>query len=954
MKTLPSGKVTFLFTDIEGSVKLAQKHSGILKELLDKHNDIIEQSVTENNGFVFKIIGDAFCCSFENPKDALNASVSAQRKFNSEDWKGAEMKVRMGIHTGPAEWSESGYMGYMTLARSHRVMSAANGGQIIISEDSKNAINEDLNDKIKFRDLGERRLKDLIRPIKLFQPLAEGIISEFPPLKTLDARPNNLPLQLSSFIGREDEISTLKKLLSESRLITLIGSGGSGKTRLSLQAGADLIDKYINGVWFIDLAALQDGNLIYLKIAESIGLNEQQGKSIEENIYDYIKDKELLIILDNCEHLINDCANLCMNFLRHSSKMKILATSREALKCHGEILLNVPPLKFPVPKDNPAPEKLVQYEAVRLFIERALSVSSNFRVNNENASALAGICFQLDGIPLAIELAAARVKILPLEKIYEKLSDRFRLLTGGSRTMLPRQQTLSAMIDWSYDLLNEKEKLLFERLSVFSGGWTLEAAEKICSDEMIEEFEVIDILSGLIEKSLVVSKDTENEIRFNMLVTIRQYALNKIKDGNNIFSKHFFYFKDTGNYAMHISKGLDQKKYIDIMESETDNIRAAINWGTDNETEETFRFINNLSEFWRIKGYYSEGYQTCKNILKKKPEVSGNLKADVLYSQALSAYGIGKLKEMEDITNSCLSLYEELDNSFGIAKCYELLGIICNARSDDLKKTSDYHYKSLKIFRELGEKCDIANSLYNLSFILHRQGDMETAFKMKNEALEIFKEIGDTHRIALILANLGVIYFRMEEYDKAQSYTEESLALSYQIGDKYLISINLVNFGCINTGIKDYEKALEYLEKAMEIFSECGYIINVIPALLYIGEVYKFTGEFEKAIVNYKESVLKGSENGIEYFLPNNIFGMAEVFFKTKKFDKSYKFFQMLKTLDEVHDKKIGVKKSISVEKYMNQLFEISGENRKLKDAVLDTDLSVDDIIKIALSEENV
>jgi len=951
MKSAPTGKVTFLFTDIEGSVKLAQKYHDILKELLDKHHDIIEQSVNENNGFVFKIIGDAFCCSFENPDDALHASLSAQRKFNSGDWKGAEMKVRMGIHTGPAEWSESGYMGYMTLARSQRVMSAANGGQILISEESKNGIKEDPTGKISFRELGERRLKDLIRPIILFQPLAEGIVSEFPPLKTLDARPNNLPLQLTSFIGRENEIKTVKKLMSESRLLTLIGSGGSGKTRLALQAGADLIDKYINGVWFIDLASIQDGNLLYLKIAESIGLNDQQGKSIEENIYEYIKDKELLIILDNCEHLINECAKLSVKFLHHSSKMKILTTSREALKCQGEILHNVLPLKFPDPKDSSTPEKLVQFEAVRLFIERALSVSPNFRVNNENASALAGICFQLDGIPLAIELAAARVKILPLEKIYEKLSDRFKLLTGGSRTVLPRQQTLSAMIDWSYDLLSEKEKILFERLSVFTGGWTLEAAERICSDEMIDEFEVIDILSGLIDKSLVISKESESEIRFSMLVTIRQYALNKINEGD-IFSKHFLYFREMGNYTKQMSTGMDQKRYINITESETDNIRAAINWGTENETEETFRFLSDLAEFWRIRGYYSEGYQTCMNLLDKKQQVRGILRADVMYAQALSAYGIGKLKEMEELANSGLSIYEEQNYRYGIAKCYELLGIICNASSADLKKTSDYHYNSLEIFRELGEKSDIANSLYNLSFILHRQGDLDSAIKMKFEALDIFKVTGDIHRVALVLANLGVIYFRKEEYEKAQSYTEESLALSYQIGDKYMISINLVNYGCISTGLKDYEKALEYLEKAMEIFNDCGYIINVIPALLYTGEVYNFTGEFEKAISNYKESISKGSENGIEYFLPNNIFGMAEVFFKIKKFEKSYKFFQMLKVLDEAHDKKLGGKKNTSAENYMRQLSEIIGEDSKLKEEDAAAGLSVNEIIKIALSEE--
>ncbi|MBK7160300.1 MAG: adenylate/guanylate cyclase domain-containing protein [Ignavibacteria bacterium] len=376
----PTGIVTFLFTDIEGSTKLAQEFHETLPAALEKHHSILTEAVESNNGFVFKIIGDAFCCAFQNTEHAVKAAVDAQIKLNSEEWKDAVIKVRMGIHIGNAEWNGTDYMGYITLARSSRVMSAANGGQILISDKAYEVVNKNIYDTnqeirighgiISFRDLGERRLKDLIQPVKLYQVISDNLPSDFPPLKTLDARPNNLPIQLSSFIGREKEMKIAKNLLKQSPLLTLIGTGGAGKTRLALQTAADLIDDFTNGVWFVDLAAINDKYLLPQVFLTSLGIAEAAAITPEDTLKEYLADKNVLIILDNCEHLIHNCAELTEKLLSSCSGLKIIATSREALNCSGEQTYSIPPLTNPDLNSKVSPEQLIQYESVRLFIER--------------------------------------------------------------------------------------------------------------------------------------------------------------------------------------------------------------------------------------------------------------------------------------------------------------------------------------------------------------------------------------------------------------------------------------------------------------------------------------------------------------------------------------------------------------------------------------------------------
>ena len=362
----PTGTVTFLFTDIEGSTKLSQDFPDTYHDLLERHNEILQNAVESVNGFVFKTVGDAFCCAFQKTEDAIRAAVQAQKKFNSENRDDTFIKVRMGIHKGNAEWVGNDYMGYITLARTSRIMSAANGSQVLISDDAYESVKEFIEMEISFRDLGERRLKDLIQPMKLYQILSDGILSEFPPLQTLDARPNNLPVQLTSFIGREKEMADIKKILKDSRLVTLLGSGGSGKTSLAMHVGADVIDSFAN---------VSDPSLIRQTLMNTLGINEAKGQSPDKTLTEYIKDREMLLIFDNCEHLIHDCASLAEMLLSSCPDLKIIATSREAFNSSGEKTYRVPSLSHPDPNIDYTPEKLNQYESVRLFIERALRIS---------------------------------------------------------------------------------------------------------------------------------------------------------------------------------------------------------------------------------------------------------------------------------------------------------------------------------------------------------------------------------------------------------------------------------------------------------------------------------------------------------------------------------------------------------------------------------------------------
>jgi len=928
----PTGSVTFLFTDIEGSTKLSQEFPDSLQASLDIHHRILHEAIESNNGFVFEIIGDAFCAAFENAGDAVKAAVDAQLYLANEKWFDAVIKARMGIHSGIAEWNGKRYLGYITLARTARVMSAAYGEQIIVSndtfeslfnnchKDSKTLIFLDPRDfeveerkEISFRDLGERRLKDVIKPIKLFQVTAPGLREDFPPLKTLDARLNNLPVQLTNFIGRENELKQIKDSLSNTHLLTITGSGGSGKSRLSLQTAADLIDIFANGVWFVELANLNDPVLLPVSIMSVIGILENPKESPEVTLKGYLKDKEILIILDNCEHLINACAVLVESLLSLSPKLKVLATSREPLKCSGEHLFRIPSLSTPVQGSKETPEQLTQYESVRLFIERSLTLDQGFKVTNENASALAEICFRLDGIPLAIELAAARTKILSLEKIFERLDDRFSLLTGGKRTALPRQQTLRSLIDWSYDLLSDNEKIIWNRLSVFRGGWELEAAEEICSDDIIDKNEIIELLQNLSEKSIIIFD--KELVRYRMLETIRQYGDEKLRTSEvykEIFKKHLKYYTEHAETADLKLHGLEIVTWLKVLDVEKGNIEKVFMFSDESGDIITeARLAGALGYYWDIRGQISEGILRLENIYLNIPETKNLGFIKIIFLIGLLTHRKGEFVKASEYLKESHDHYIKLNYKPGIGYALNSLGDICRDKGE-YDKAADMYKESLEIRRNIGDKSGIADSLNCLGNVSFDKGEYNEADELYKKSLEIRRNIGDKRGTANSLHWLGNVSNYKREYDKATGYYGESLSIRREIGDKRGIASSLNNLGNVYIIKKEYENATDLYEESLVTFREIGDKKGIADSLNGLGNVSFDNIEYQKAADLYQESLaiklLMGEKKGIAYSLNN----LGNVFYHKGEYDKAAGYYEeSLGIKREIGDKR-GITNSLN------------------------------------------
>ena len=657
INTLPSGTITFLFTDIEGSTPLWESQPEAMRQALARHNAVLRQAVEAEHGQIFKIIGDAFQAAFARPAEAARAAVAAQHSLQAAEWGAlGPLRVRMGLHVGPAEWQDGDYAVSHTLNRVARIMSAAHGGQIVLSAEMADLTQGDLPAGVSLRDLGQHRMKGMARREHLFQLDAQDLPGEFPSLATLDSIPNNLPVQLTSFIGRELELAEVEGLLTPTpalsrhpgtssergssrsgegkgpgvrvRLLTLTGSGGTGKTRLSLQAAEQSMPAFPDGAWLVELAPLADPAQVLPALAGVLGLQELPGQTLWVIVSNYLRAKTSLLVLDNCEHLVEACARLAEDLLRACPRVKILASSREALGVPGETAYRVPSLSLPQGDD------VTRCESARLFIARAQAALARFAVTPANAPALAQICRRLDGIPLALELAAARVKALSLEQIAARLDDRFQLLTGGSRTALPRQQTLRALIDWSYSLLSEPERLLCRRLAVFAGGWTLEAAEAVCGDKdegwalrvkdektpdvLLHPSDVLDLLTHLVDKSLVVMDERAGEARYYQLETIRQYAREKLfeapasdaplpSQGTGaaaLRDRHLAYFVQVAERAEPHLRGPAPLDWQNRLDADYDNLRAAVEWGQDRDPEAVLRLGGALHYFWTYRYHF--------------------------------------------------------------------------------------------------------------------------------------------------------------------------------------------------------------------------------------------------------------------------------------------------------------------------------------------------------------
>src|SRR3990172_3901918 len=560
MPSLPAGTVTFLFTDLEGSTRLLQHLGDRYAALLQEYRRLLQAACRERGGREVYTQGDALFVAFPRAHDAVAAAVSAQQTIARHRWpEDVSVRARMGIHTGEPLKTETGYVG-MDLHRAARICQAGHGGQILLSQTTSDLIEDELPAGVGLRDLGRHRLKDLAQPQHLYQVVAAGLPEESPPRRSLDAHPNNLPIQLTSFIGREREMAAIANLLEQHRLVTLVGAGGSGKTRLSLQVAAHLLDAYPDGAWWVDLAGLIDGALVPEAVAAVLRVREKSGTPLLTTLGDFLQPRTALLLLDNCEHLVAGCGQLAEALLQRCPGLRILATSREGLAVGGEALFPLPTLSLP---------------------ERPATVSPAFKITARNAAVVAQICHRLDGIPLAMELAAARVTVLSPEQIASRLDDQFRLLTGGSRTAPPRHPTLQGALDWSFQSLAEPEKSVFRRLAVFAGGFTLQAAEVVCAGAGIATADVLDLLAHLVNKSLVVVEDREDGRRYRLLEPTRQYARDRLREVGEIDgprARHVEWFLALAEQAEERLHGHEQVTWLRRVEIEHENLRTALEW----------------------------------------------------------------------------------------------------------------------------------------------------------------------------------------------------------------------------------------------------------------------------------------------------------------------------------------------------------------------------------------
>ena len=851
MPELPSGTVTILFTDIEGSTRLLQQLGEKYAILIAEHNQLLREASETNNGRVMGLEGDSFFVVFPRALDAISAVVQSQRSLATHTWPdGVNVRVRMGLHTGEPQISSSGYVG-IDVHRAARIAAAGHGGQVLLSQTTYDLVERELPEDLTVRDIGEHRLKDLRQPKHLYQLVIKGLPADFPPLKSLKvATQNNLPIQLTSFIGREKEITEIKQSINEHRLVTLTGAGGSGKTRLSLQVASELLEQFQDGVFFVALAPITNPGLVPSTIAQSLGITEAAGKSITEGLKDFLQSKSLLLVLDNFEQVIS-AAPLVAELLVACSQLKVLVTSREGLRVRGEHEYFVPPLEIPNPAELPPLETLTRYTAVELFVQRAQAVKQDFRLTDETAQTVAEICYRLDGLPLAIELAAARIKLLPPKAMLARLERRLEFLTSSARDLPTRQRTLRDAIAWSYDLLNEHEQKLFRQVSVFVGGCTFDAIEAIAEDHSTH---VLDLVGSLLDKSLLRElEDRIGEPRFIMLELLREFGLEQLvtsSEAETIRLRHANLYLGLAEQAEVKLESAEQVDWINRMEEEHDNLRAALEWSKSAEGagEICLRLAGTLGLFWEARGYFSEGRERLSAILSTDiARGKTAARAKLLARAAELAYRQSDYPATLALAGESLSICREVGDKQGAAAALIKLG---NAATEggDYATASGYLAEALTIWRELKDKHGTARALISLGWAALRPGDYSLANERLEEALVISRELEDTRSIGFELSGLGEVALREGNYARATQLLEESLQLRRQLGNKWGVGVSLGTLGWIAMHEGDWKRATSRLGESLEVRGEIGDKGGSAWCLERLAEIAVAQTQAEKAV----------------------------------------------------------------------------------------------------------
>ncbi|MBA2300956.1 MAG: hypothetical protein H0W22_09330 [Chloroflexi bacterium] len=829
----PIGTVTCLFSDIEGSTRLEiELGTGPYRDILERHRELLRAAFAAHGGHEQGTEGDSFFVIFRGATDAVSAAADAQRAITAEPWpEGATIRVRMGLHTGEVEASGTGVIGY-AINRTARIAAVGHGGQVLLSDATRALVAGDLPGDVSLRDLGEHRLKDLRAPERLTQLVIDDLPADFPPLRSLDARPNNLPTQLTTFVGRERELGEAGSLLRGTRLLSLTGPGGTGKTRLSLQVAAAAADEFPDGIWFVALEAVRDAGLVAPSIARTLGLSDSLARTPVDAIVDHIGERRMLLVLDNFEQVVAAGA-VVADLLRRCANLVVLVTTRIALHVSGEQEYPVPGL--PAPPDTSRlsemerlnlPRELREYdldtlnqfEAVRLFIARAGAVKPGFAVTNANAPAVAGISARLHGMPLALELAAARVKLLTPDQILARLEHHLAVLTAGSRDLPERQQTLRGAIAWSYDLLDEGARRLVDRLSVFRGGFELEMAEAICGPADEIGGDVVDRLGELVDQSLVRLDQEREEPRFAMLETIREYAAEMLAsagDADTIPARHATAMLELAQQAAPNLSGATQRAWLDRLEREHDNLRAALDWATTRpEPQVAVRLSFALWRFWQQRGYLNE---------------------------ARARFGSMAAQDWA---------LEPVDR----ARFAEAFGGVAYWQSDQ-PTAQRWYEEALAIWRGIGDKGEIANALYNRAYadIISVMGGapskdgLASGRAMLEEALALYREVGDKGGEGNVVWGLGSYYYFTANAREAETWYQRSLDLHRTAGDRTMEAWSLHMLALSAIGQRQFDVAREKGRHALRHFYEAGDVSGVTLVLDDLAIVAVDDGDVERA-----------------------------------------------------------------------------------------------------------
>jgi predicted ATPase/class 3 adenylate cyclase len=794
--------LTFLFTDIEGSTALLQRLGPAYAEVLADHHDLIRAAIAAHEGREIDTQGDAFFVVFSSPSACVAAAIQMQRALVSHSWPaGAGVRVRMGIHTGEATKTAVGFIG-LDVHRAARIAAVGHGGQIVLSATAAALLRDSMPAGSSIRDLGTHRLKDLGRAEQIFQVDGDGLPAAFPPLRSLDNPKlwNNLPAQPSNFVGREAELAEVRRLITTSALVTLTGPGGAGKTRLALQAAAEMLDGSGDGVWFADLAPLQDAEFVAVTVANVLGIREDPARLLSEIIVAAIGTRSMLLVLDNCEHVIDACAKLADALLRNCPRIVLLATSREPLGIDGEYVHRVPSLE--TPEAGSDADAIRTSEAVQLFTDRAAQHGVPTAWDEQAISVVGRICRRLDGIPLAIELGAARLRVMSVTELDARLDQRFSILTGGSRTSLPRQQTLLAVVDWSWELLNAAERCVFARLSVFAGGFDLAAAEAVaaCADVSIDE--VVGHVGALVNKSLVQFDNGGTGLaRYRLLETVRQYATRQLAalselaatDAESAHRNHYLVVAEAA--APHLTAG-DQADWLDRLDLELDNLRAAIAFSLKQaDLEPGIRLATSLRVFWKARGHAAEGVDALRALLDRPAAGGATLvRARALATAAYLLEQTGGYALAQRYCDDALVIARSAGDDYLVADVLAIRAFVLLRQGQHGNALAPIE-SGLTLARGINEPHLTARLLAVRSYAVDVEGDHVGSARDAGDSLLLFRQAGDHREVGTMLGNLGYAELSIGDLAVARAHLHESLDIFRALHDHYGIVYETFNLG---------------------------------------------------------------------------------------------------------------------------------------------------------------